>query len=101
MDPIIKHYLFYNMVAKSGSARKNGLHAGHLAIMVIASYLIPPEDALNTGISTRCAHAQLKKFLGYEVSYAQVRRDLGKLERLGLFRKEKCLKSWVFYYNLD
>jgi len=100
MNPIIKHFMFYNMVAKSISAKKNGLHAGHLAIMVIASYLIPPEDALNVGISTRCAHAQLQSLLGYEVSYAQVRRDLGKLERLGLFRKEKVLKSWVFYYNL-
>lgn len=100
MDPIIKHFLFYNTVAKSRNVRKNGLHAGHLAIMVIATYLIPPMDALSTGISTRCVHTQLKRILDYEVSYSQVRRDLGKLERLGLFRKEKVLKDWVFYYNL-
>ena len=47
LDIIIKYFFQYNNIVKTMSPRSNGLHTGHLAIMIAMAQMIPPHEHNN------------------------------------------------------
>ncbi len=101
IDIVIKYFFEYNNYTKTSSIKNNGLHAGHLAILLALNELIPPNEANDYWVSQKCIEFQAWKTLNYTASQQTFLRDLTKLVNLGILKKGKTnFKFSTYQYNL-
>lgn len=101
LDIITKYFFQYNNYVKITSPRSNGLHAGHLAIMIALDQIIPPNDHKNYYVSVKCLQFQLWKTLNYQASPQTIQRDINKLLKLGFLKKGNTdFKFKTYQYNI-
>ncbi len=101
LDIIIKYFFQYNNIVKTMSPRSNGLHTGHLAIMIAMAQMIPPHEHNNYYVSIKCLQFQMWKLFDYVCSVPTVQRDLNKLVRLGFLKKGNTdYKFNTYQYNI-
>ena len=101
LDVVIKYFFEYNNYTKISSVKNNGLHAGHLAILIALTQLIPPTNHKDYWVSAKCLQFQMWKSLNYTCSIQTVKRDIDKLVKLGVLKLGNTkFKFKTYQYNV-
>ena len=101
IDTVVKYFFEYNRLTKEKSIKNNGLHAGHLAILIAMNEMIPPHEAKDYFVTIKCLQFQMMKSLNYVASQQTVWRDVSKLVNLGILKEVQSTDKFKLYqYNI-